>query len=280
MQRKRLSSVVIVAFLLLVGLLIASQYPNLFVSAEGEPQQSAETAPTTYPESEPRTVSAIPVFLDNPYQIADIAEAANPATVYIQVKWPMQDPTSRYRMSLPFGSFFDFFWGMPFSQPTQPITQGSGFIIDESGIVLTNQHVVGSAGQEQEITVTVTSPNISGDFKARILGSDAALDLAVLKIEGGAGPFPTIPLGDSDSARQGEWVIAIGNPYGRQLDHTVTFGILSAKGREIEILDPTGSTQVYKNLMQIDAAINSGNSGGPLLNIKGEVIGINTAVHT
>ena len=152
MQRKRLSSVVIVAFLLLVGLLIASQYPNLFVSAEGEPQQSAETAPTTYPESEPRTVSAIPVFLDNPYQIADIAEAANPATVYIQVKWPMQDPTSRYRMSLPFGSFFDFFWGMPFSQPTQPITQGSGFIIDESGIVLTNQHVVGSAGQEQEIT--------------------------------------------------------------------------------------------------------------------------------
>ena len=144
--------------------------------------------------------------------------------------------------------------------------------------MLTNQHVVGDAGQGQKITVTITSPTISGDFPATVLGSDARLDLAVLQIEG-EGPFPTVPLGDSDKARQGEWVIAIGNPYGRQFDHTVTVGVLSAKGREIEIIGSDRTTQTYKNLMQIDAAINSGNSGGPLLNIKGEVIGINTAVH-
>lgn len=119
---------------------------------------------------------------------------------------------------------------------------------------------------------------MSGDFKATILGSDARLDLAVLQIEGQEGPFPTVPLGDSDQSRPGEWVIAIGNPYGKQFDHTVTVGVLSAKGREITIMADS-SPQVYENLMQTDAAINSGNSGGPLLNIQGEVIGINTAVH-
>ncbi|HPZ30049.1 MAG TPA: trypsin-like peptidase domain-containing protein [Limnochordia bacterium] len=275
MQRRRLSTIVVVALVLLAGLFVVSQYPEIFVSAQNERDRTVT--------SEVESSSAAPAifFFDNPYLVADVAEAANPATVYIQVKWKTQDQASRYYSRDPFSFFFDyFFWGIePYQRPSERITQGSGFIIDESGIVLTNQHVVGNAGEGQEITVTVTSPQISGDFQARILGSDATLDLAVLQIEGAEGPFPTVPLGDSDKARQGEFVIAIGNPYGRQFDHTVTIGVLSAKGREIEIIDANGSSKTYKNLMQTDAAINSGNSGGPLLNIKGEVIGINAAVH-
>ena len=279
MQRKRLSSIVLVALVLLLGLFVVSQYPKLLVSAQGESHQSGEGSSTVYTDTEQRSASVIPMFFDNPYQIADIAEAANPATVYIHVKWKSQEPTTSF-WNRDLWDYFDWFWGIPFPRSSSArITQGSGFIIDESGIVLTNQHVVGNAGEGQEITVTVSSPQISGDFKATILGSDARLDLAVLQIENAEGPFPTVSLGDSDKARQGEWVIAIGNPYGKQFDHTVTVGVLSAKGREIEIINTNGTSQVYKNLMQIDAAINSGNSGGPLLNINGEVIGINTAVH-
>ena len=113
------------------------------------------------------------------------------------------------------------------------------------------------------------------------MGSDQRLDLAVLQIINEDNHvFPTVPLGDSDQSRIGEWMIAIGNPYGESLHHTVTVGVLSAKGREISIRNQdTGELQVYENLMQTDAAINTGNSGGPLLNMKGEVIGINTAVH-
>lgn len=274
MQRRRLSTIVVVALVLLAGLFVVSQYPEIFVSAQTERDRTVTL------EAESNSAAPAVFFFDNPYLIADVAEAANPATVYIQVKWKVQDQATRYWSRDPISQFFDFFWGIqPYQQPTQRITQGSGFIIDASGIVLTNQHVVGNAGQGQEITVTVTSPQISGDFKARILGSDATLDLAVLQIEGADGPFPTVPLGDSDKARQGEFVIAIGNPYGRQFDHTVTVGVLSAKGREIEIVDTNGTSKTYKNLMQTDAAINSGNSGGPLLNIRGEVIGINAAVH-
>src|SRR5690606_10264066 len=119
------------------------------------------------------------------------------------------------------------------------------------------------------------------EYEAEIIGSDASLDLAVLRILNEEGYiFPTLPLVDSDATRVGEWTIAIGNPYGRDFEHTVTVGVLSAKGREITIYNSeTGRPQVYKNLMQTDAAINRGNSGGPLLNIKGEVVGINTAVH-
>lgn len=277
MQRKRLSLTLVVTLLLVVGLFAVSQIPNMQIFAQEE--QQPQTAVSTPADSSSKA-ELLFNSLGNPYQIADIAEAANPATVYIQVTWPAQEETPRYWRYDPFSFFFGFdFWGLqPSPSARERITQGSGFIIDEKGIVLTNQHVVGDAGQGQKITVTVTSPTISGDFPATVLGSDARLDLAVLQIEG-EGPFPTVPLGDSDKARQGEWVIAIGNPYGRQFDHTVTVGVLSAKGREIEIIGSDRTTQTYKNLMQIDAAINSGNSGGPLLNIKGEVIGINTAVH-
>lgn len=217
---------------------------------------------------------------DNPYIIADIAETASPAIVYLQVEFPVQPQQSTPRYQDPFSDFFDYWFFGPYPrQPRQDIRQGTGFIIDESGIILTNQHVVGDLGQDQTITVTINAPDISGEFEAELVGADAQLDLAVIRLKED-GPFPSVPLGDSDTSRPGEWVIAIGNPYGRQFEHTVTVGVLSAKGREIAIPNrESGTVQEYKNLMQTDAAINRGNSGGPLLNIEGEVIGINTAVH-
>lgn len=245
----------------------------------------AQEAPQLEPENVTQT-SVIPMMVDNPYMIADISEVASPATVFISVEWPVvetQDPWGGSMSRDPFSHFFDFWFNDPFRnrQPSQRTSAGTGFIIDESGIVLTNQHVVGSHGEEQTITVVVDAPGLEREYEAEIIGSDINLDLAVLRIVNeDEQTFPTIPLGDSDATRVGEWTIAIGNPYGRAFEHTVTVGVLSAKGREISVYNSeTGRPQTYRNLMQTDAAINQGNSGGPLLNIKGEVIGINTAVH-
>jgi serine protease Do len=145
---------------------------------------------------------------------------------------------------------------------------GSGFLFDSTGYILTNQHVIADAS---DIQVTVVGHN--KPFKAKLLGSNYDLDLAVLKIEGS--DFPTLKLGDSGASNMGDWVVAIGNPYG--FDHTVTVGILSSAERKISIQDQAG-TRNYEHLLQTDASINPGNSGGPLLNLNGEVIGINTAV--
>lgn len=146
---------------------------------------------------------------------------------------------------------------------------GTGFIFEESGYILTNQHVIDGADE-----VRVTVEGYERPFVAEVLGTSYELDLAALKIKGDE-PFPTLPLGNADEVKVGDWVVAIGNPYG--FDHTVTVGVLSAKGRPITIQDSKG-TRNYENLFQTDASINPGNSGGPLLNMRGEVIGINTAV--
>ncbi len=207
---------------------------------------------------------------DDPYQIADIAEETSPSTVFVHVEWPHEEER-------PQDQFGGWFFPMP---PEEPESAGTGFFIEENGTILTNQHVVGDLDEEQEITVTVSTDEVDGEFEAELIGADYKLDLAVLQIKDeDAGPFPVIPLGDSDQSRPGEWVIAIGNPYGKVFEHTVTVGVLSAKGREIQVPTPEGDIRVYDNLMQTDAAINQGNSGGPLLNMEGEVIGINTAVH-
>ncbi|WP_127587943.1 S1C family serine protease [Paenibacillus koleovorans] len=146
---------------------------------------------------------------------------------------------------------------------------GSGFIFDKAGYVLTNQHVVEGA---DEIEVEVEG--YAKPFKAKLMGSEYSLDLAVLKIED-SNEFPYLPLGSSENMKVGDWVVAIGNPYG--FDHTVTVGVFSARERSIQIPDTNG-TRNYDHLIQTDASINPGNSGGPLLNLNGEVIGINTAV--
>lgn len=199
-----------------------------------------------------------------PGTIADIVAEAGPAVVKIDTLTPVRNPHFDPFFNDPF--FREFFGKiMPEKREYRP-GLGSGFLISSDGYILTNEHVIDGAS---EIKVTVLG--FPEPFKARVVGADYDLDLAVLKIDAPR-KLPYLKLGDSERLRVGEWVIAIGNPYG--LDHTVTVGVISAKGRPIDIED-----RHYKNLLQTDASINPGNSGGPLLNLKGEVIGINTAVN-
>ncbi len=164
----------------------------------------------------------------------------------------------------PFGDLFEHFFRQMPQAPRQYQRQGagSGVIISDDGYILTNNHVVEGA---EELSVTLNDKN---EYKAKIVGRDPKTDLAVLKIEVD-GKLPAATLGDSEHLRVGEWVLAIGNPFG--LSHTVTSGIVSAKGRII-------GAGPYDDFIQTDASINPGNSGGPLFNMEGEVVGINTAI--
>jgi serine protease Do len=200
--------------------------------------------------------------------IADIAERVSPAVVSIEAIQYVQQ--RRYRGSG--DPFFDQFFGHLFDDDTGYSNnviprrgKGSGVIIDAAGHVLTNQHVINAADEIQIVL------NTGKKLKAEIVGQDQRSDLAVLKIA----PFPQMPfatLGDSDNLRVGEWVMAIGNPFG--LGITVTAGVVSAVGRELSV----DRNRTFRNLIQTDASINPGNSGGALVNTKGEVIGINTAI--
>jgi S1-C subfamily serine protease len=184
--------------------------------------------------------------------VADIVETVGPAVVYIEA-------TGSRSMDRTDMLFYGF--RIP---PTPYTATGTGFVIDANGYILTNQHVIDGAS-----SIKVTVQGKETPYTATVVGSDYDLDLAVLKIE--ANNLQTIPMGDSDLMRPGDTVIAIGNPLG--LDHSVTTGVVSAKGRPITV-----GNRNYKNLIQTDAAINSGNSGGPLINLQGQVIAINTAV--
>ena len=157
---------------------------------------------------------------------------------------------------------FERFFGPLPRRPFKQRSLGSGFIINRDGYILTNNHVIENA---DEIVVKTSDER---EFKAKVIGRDPKTDIAVIKIDD-AKELNTVTLGNSDDLRVGEWVMAIGNPFG--LEHTITAGIVSAKGRFIG----QGS---YDNFIQTDAAINPGNSGGPLINLKGEVVGINTAI--
>ncbi|MEA4925825.1 MAG: trypsin-like peptidase domain-containing protein [Syntrophomonadaceae bacterium] len=196
--------------------------------------------------------------------IADMVEKVSPAVVNIETTTVVPSSTDVFFND----PFFRDFFGNNSITPRQNIQKGigSGFLISENGYILTNQHVIDNASN-----ITIHLANDDTAYNAQIAGQDYELDLAVLKIDS-KNKFSTLVLGDSNTIRAGEWVVAIGNPYG--LDHTVTVGVVSAQGRPVNI-----ENRVYKNLIQTDAAINPGNSGGPLLNIQGEVIGINTAVN-
>ncbi|MDF9409336.1 MAG: putative serine protease HtrA [Pelotomaculum sp. PtaB.Bin013] len=202
-----------------------------------------------------------------PDTIPDIVSRVSPAVVRIDTT----EQSSGSGNLDPFFNdpFFRQFFGNQNLMPSQPRVSrglGSGFIVSSDGYILTNEHVINGAD-----AIEVTLAGQDKAYPARKVGSDKDLDLAVLKIDAGA-ELPTVPLGNSDSIRVGDWVIAIGNPYG--LDHTVTVGVISAKGRPMTVQD-----RQYKNLLQTDASINPGNSGGPLLNLNGEVVGINTAIN-
>ena len=193
-----------------------------------------------------------------------VANKAIPAVVSVKVEKAVEAEQS-FGHQFPFGEqFFDPRFRNRQQPPRkhQQFGQGSGFIISEDGYILTNNHLVGDA---EKVTVKLTDGR---EFTAETIGTDPKSDVAVIKIDGEN--LPVIELGDSDAAEIGEWVIAIGNPFG--LAATVTVGIISAKGRSnIGLTD-------YENFIQTDAAVNPGNSGGPLLNLEGKAVGISTAI--
>jgi serine protease Do len=192
-----------------------------------------------------------------------VVERALPAVVFVDVKKNVPTSSQDDLLRRFFGND-----NMPPSHPRVEPSSGSGFLIDADGRILTNNHVVSNA---EDITVTL---NDKRTFKAKVVGTDAETDVAIIKIEGHGLPY--LPLGDSDQLRIGDWAIAIGNPLG-ELRGSVTVGIISAQGRSN--LNIYGGTPSYQDFIQTDASINFGNSGGPLCNIHGEVVGINTAVN-
>jgi serine protease Do len=199
--------------------------------------------------------AAAPVAaLKRPDSFADVVAAVNPAVVNI-------DTLSTERVF----SFENwFFFDRPYEERSRK-GRGSGFVIRSDGYLLTNQHVIDGA---QQIWVTFADGK---KLKASVVGQDRVLDLAVLKVE--ARGLPVAPLGDSSSVRPGDWAIAIGNPFG--FEHTVTVGVVSALGRPIAV---EAEGRYYEDLIQTDAYINVGNSGGPLVNAQGQVIGMNTMI--
>jgi serine protease Do len=207
-------------------------------------------------------------------EFTDLAKRTGDAVVNISTEktvaqsQQMRDFFKFHQRGTPFDDFFDqfdkFFNQNPNQQPRKERSLGSGFIISQDGYIVTNNHVIQNADQVQ------VKLRGSKDFiEAAIVGRDPETDLALLKIDPPNGDLPTLPFGDSEKAEVGQWVIAIGNPFG--LDHSVTAGIISAKGRII-------GSGAFDDFIQTDASINPGNSGGPLLNMDGEVVGINTAI--
>ena len=200
---------------------------------------------------------------DIPSSFADLAERLMPSVVNIATTTTITTQSNPFPFQFPPGSpFEDMFrdFGTPQQRKTSAL--GSGFIIDEKGIVVTNNHVIQGA---EDIFVRVDGDK---DFKAKVIGADSGMDLAVLQIESDE-KFKPVKFGDSNNSRIGDWVIAIGNPFG--LGGTVTAGIISARNRSIGL-------SRYEDFIQTDASINQGNSGGPLFNMDGEVVGINTAI--
>ena len=206
--------------------------------------------------------------------IVDIAKKQNPAVVFVTSKAKFQPAKGNLpKQRAPFGQPRSFGQPGPFGAPSPQHPSpgngtGTGFIIDKEGYILTNNHVVDNAD-----VIKITLDN-EKEYEAELIGSDSKTDIALLKImrkPGDSVSFPYLELGDSEKVEVGEWVVAIGNPFG--LDHTVTTGVVSAKARNI-------GSGPYDEYIQTDASINPGNSGGPLLDMEGKVIGINTAIYS
>src|SRR6266436_4669587 len=211
---------------------------------------------------EPRSSGQLPDFVALAKKMRPVV--VNISTTQVSEGRGPQEFGSPFGEDDPFNDFWKRFFGGPVPRgPQRQQSLGSGFIIDADGSIVTNNHVVENA---QKIVVKLLADE--QEYEAKVVGRDPKTDIAVIKINAKT-PLPTATLGDSDRLEVGEWVVAIGNPFG--LDSTVTSGIVSAKGRHI-------GQGPYDSFIQTDAKINPGNSGGPLLNLRGEVIGINTAI--
>ncbi|MBI2874099.1 MAG: trypsin-like peptidase domain-containing protein [Firmicutes bacterium] len=266
-NRKRFFSylgIALVAFI--AGAVLVSLYELQDLSIAGELGESPSKNPVLQEplgraDDGPAPAPLLPA---GSFDVAEIVDRAGPSVVFIETATKVARRTNPF-FSDPF--FRDFFGDR--SGPSEPRIQeglGTGFVISADGLILTNEHVIQGADE-----IKVTMQGSEEPLAAEVVGKDSFLDLAVIRVDAGRKLVP-LPLGDSEKLRVGEWLVAIGNPYG--LDHTVTVGVLSATGRPVNVSDKS-----YKNLLQTDAAINPGNSGGPLLNARGEVIGINTAVN-
>jgi serine protease Do len=251
----KLSGIVAIAFV--AGLAFASALnlprPGRAETTEGLHYVNAAAAPL-------KTVDGVlPSF-------ADIAERVRPSVVYVTTQTRLsQNPHQNVPPE------FRFFFGPNFQMPRRPQIErgsGSGFIVSQDGYILTNNHVVADA---DKVKVTLLDNRV---FDARVVGRDPGTDIAVIKID--ADHLTPIPLGNSDAARVGDWVLAIGNPL--NFTFTVTAGIVSAKGRSDLAGLRTNNLYQIQDFIQTDAAINPGNSGGPLVNLQGQVIGINAAI--
>jgi serine protease Do len=213
-------------------------------------------------------------FVGFPQSFADLAEKVKPAVVNISTTSTVTIPGNPFHQFFgpdqgdqneQFNDFFKHFFNETPDRKMKQQSLGSGFIINRDGYIITNNHVVNNAS---EIKVKLSDGR---EFKAKVIGRDSKTDLALIKISSAFENLPVLALGDSEKMRVGDWVIAVGNPFG--LEETVTQGIISATGRAI-------GAGPYDNFLQTDAPINPGNSGGPLVNLKGEVIGINSAIIT
>ena len=252
---RRFTLPVVASAALVAGMLIAGAF-NVTQQAAAE-RSGTPSAPT--------------VMTGSPADFAALAEKVVPSVVSVFSTDVIQ-PGERSR-EMPTDPF-EFFFGPGFRMPGQgnrdePLVRqsaGSGFFISRDGELLTNNHVIEGADKiEIELDDGTRYP-------VKVVGRDPATDVALIRVEEPDRDFPVLPLGDSDAARVGEWVMAVGNPL--NMDHTVTVGVISAKGRVLGLSDSS-----FENLIQTDAAINFGNSGGPLVNTMGQAIGINTAIN-
>jgi serine protease Do len=265
----RLTSAVLVLLTLAVGILIGTVIQR---SVRGESNFAADAKPLQASTS-PQQLSS---------QFAQVAKTIEPSVVNINTESTIKPSRRGRRAPSPdednggddFQDFFDrFFGGQPGGPGGRPEgmrqrSLGSGVIVDPKGYILTNAHVVEKADR---IRVNLAGDDPGKQYDAKVIGTDKETDLAVIKIEAGKA-LPAAKLGNSDAMNVGDWVLAIGSPFG--LEQTVTAGIISSKGRNID------NTHQFQSFLQTDAAINPGNSGGPLVNMNSEVVGINTAIFT
>jgi serine protease Do len=247
----------LVALAFALGLLFAGllDLPNRSSAQEQARQAIAQVPSPSIPAARP--------LQDLSEAFAAVAQHVKPTVVYIRSQ--RTESTARQRVPPGMERFFPRFR----QQPDFEQGSGSGFVVSTDGYILTNNHVVEGA---EQVTVRLLDRR---EFKAKVVGTDANTDVAVLKID--AKGLQPVALGNSDDARVGEWVLAIGNPLGEGLTFTVTSGIVSAKGRALSGLPGRGQGSI-QDFIQTDAAINPGNSGGPLVSVRGEVIGINSAI--
>lgn len=253
-----------------LGIVLASLIGGLVAVLGVSLLQSKQNAATNFTEKQ--NTSFVNWLNDDRFVVPEginfvaSAEQVTPAVVHVRSSVSI---SSGSRGVDPLEEFFGFRSPSPRGEapPREGRSSGSGAIISEDGYIVTNNHVIENASK---VDVTLED---NRRFTARVIGTDPTTDLALLKIE--ANNLPYIPFGDSDIAKVGEWVLAVGNPY--TLNSTVTAGIISAKTRNIGILRDESGLQV-EAFIQTDAAVNPGNSGGPLVNLNGEIIGINTAI--